>query len=203
MQYKLDQSRLAAKATSNGSNGTVDGKLKRTEPIVENFPVTTLKSPVVLPPTPVVRLNTIRSVPNSTVSINQQIQYLGKEAQRTVNGFCKREVLSVVIVWKTMNFKNETVWRVVKRRVEDSQIQCFSLAVSSIYIIIYEQSTYSVNITHDTSCKIGFNRKLLPDHLDIADGRPILTAAKHISTSLPCILLKLVRNNINQSTTQF
>lgn len=73
MQYKLDQSRLAAKATSNGNNGlignAVDSKLKRTEPIVENFPVTTLKSPV-LPTTPVVRLNPIRSVPNSAVSIN-------------------------------------------------------------------------------------------------------------------------------------
>lgn len=77
MQYKLDQSRLAAKATSNGSNGTngimgsaVDSKLKRIEPIVENFPVTTLKSPV-LPPTPVVRLNPLHnSVPSSAVTIN-------------------------------------------------------------------------------------------------------------------------------------
>lgn len=67
MQYKLDQSRLAAKATSNGNNnGLID---KRPEPMVENFPVTTLKSPsVVLPATPVVRLNPHRSVPNSAIS---------------------------------------------------------------------------------------------------------------------------------------
>lgn len=73
MQYKLEQSRLAAKVTSNGSNGligsAIGGKLKRTDSTVENFPVTTLKSSM-LPPTPVVRLNPLRSVPNSAVTIN-------------------------------------------------------------------------------------------------------------------------------------